>query len=410
MSSTPRKSAYAHRGFTLVELVVVVTIIAILAGALVPTIVKPFMHERRTETIQEMEAIEEAILGRPDLGDWGYLSTIGQLPTTVSQLLAKPGSWSAGTFRNAVPRGWNGPYVQIATQNPTQDAWGNDYIIETNPSDPSLWRLQSWGPNRVPGPTGPTNDDIFFPSATGWYGSTGSVQINLVVTRGNSTAPVEQGWISSASLHVPINNGASDDLRGCAVNNVGQCTVTNVPIGLHALQIDMSPTTGCTVGVNCTVYRPVKVIKPTNVVEVTIPNPTAVSSEVTCSLINLSTAASTAEDCATNIHLPPGGRVNVTVTGALQRTSGGGICYVAAQTLDVNASTRLPTSINVASSTFLAVSSQSSGLAPVFTSRTFENSSPTNNLTIQVGALLAASSANCQFVDGKVVAHRWGSP
>jgi hypothetical protein len=150
-------------------MVVVITIIAIIAGSLVPVITRPYITEKRLETISEMGAIEEAIVGRPEYGDPGYLGTVGQVPTNVQALLIAPGSVSAvtvtpsvggGTNPQGVPFGWNGPYLKSEFEDPTVDAWGTAYTINTACDNKGGWSITSAGPDKVMG----TGDDFIFPT------------------------------------------------------------------------------------------------------------------------------------------------------------------------------------------------------------------------------------------------------
>lgn len=274
MSKYPR-TWNAQRGFTLIELVVVIAIIAILAGAIVPTIIRPQLAERAAETHREMTALEEAVMGRPDLGDWGFLSTIGRVPTNVSELLSMPSGWNSALFRNGVPRGWNGPYVRIASRAPGEDAWGMPYRIEPHGTISGLWRIRSFGANRVDGPSGPNNDDIFYPSPTDWYGSIGTAVVRIHYDTLSNEVP--SGDVRT--IHMSVADGANPSTldRTVACTTVPQknpCTISSVPFGLHALVIELEPGTSGCVGAACIMTRPVRVLKPATTIDVVIPDPT----------------------------------------------------------------------------------------------------------------------------------------
>ncbi len=126
-----------NRGFTLIELMVVIVILGILAGLIIPRIMGRPEEARRMKAKIQIESIETAIkLYRLDNGE--YPSTEQGLealvePPTVGQL---PKAWRKGGYleKGKVPK----------------DPWGNDYIYLC-PGLHDDFDLMSYGADGEPG-------------------------------------------------------------------------------------------------------------------------------------------------------------------------------------------------------------------------------------------------------------------
>ncbi len=132
------------RGFTLIELVVVMVIIALLAGAAVLQINNKIEQGKRTRAMQDVKTFETAV----DL----YEADNGDPPTTQQGLQAlreKPSSPPA-------PQNWNGPYLKKKIE---QDPWGHDYVYRCpGQLNPNGYDIISYAKDGQPGGTGKDQD------------------------------------------------------------------------------------------------------------------------------------------------------------------------------------------------------------------------------------------------------------
>jgi len=125
-------------GFTLIELVLVVTIIAILAGAVTVEAGKRIKLARRTRALEDIRVFELALDS--------YAADNGAPPTTQQSLAAlqsKPTS-------PPVPNNWNGPYIK--KKSVPRDSWGNDYVYRyPGQENPEGYDLVCYGADGQPG-------------------------------------------------------------------------------------------------------------------------------------------------------------------------------------------------------------------------------------------------------------------
>jgi general secretion pathway protein G len=130
-----------HRGFTLVEVLVVMIILAILAAVVVPRVVGRTEDARRARAVADIESLGTAL----DL----YKADNGDYPSTEEGLKALRQA-------PASARNWNGPYLKKAL---APDPWGNDYIY-TAPGEhnPDSYDLLSQGDDGQPGGEGKNAD------------------------------------------------------------------------------------------------------------------------------------------------------------------------------------------------------------------------------------------------------------
>jgi len=139
-----RRQASGEAGFTLVELVVVMTIIVILAGAVALQITHKVEDARRARAVQDIANMETAL----DL----YAADNGSPPTTqqgLSALRTKPSSPPA-------PRNWDGPYLK---KNVPKDPWGGEYVYQCpGQLNPDGYDLISYAADGRPGGTGADED------------------------------------------------------------------------------------------------------------------------------------------------------------------------------------------------------------------------------------------------------------
>ena len=136
LSSRTRRDG---RGFTLVELLVVLAILGLLAGLVGPRVLNQLDGAKSRTAGVQIKDLEQAVeLFRLDAGRY---------PTTaegLQALVAAPPS----------VRGWNGPYLRRGLPD---DPWGNPYRYKF-PGDYGDFDIYTYGADNAPGGSGENAD------------------------------------------------------------------------------------------------------------------------------------------------------------------------------------------------------------------------------------------------------------
>lgn len=118
-------------GFTMLEMVIVIAIIAILAALITPIAVDQISQKRFDVCRDELKVLKKAIVGDPTLIEggtrtsFGFVGDLGVLPENLADLMQQNAWPGSQTNANGFTWGWRGPYI-----NEIKDPWGNDYFYE----------------------------------------------------------------------------------------------------------------------------------------------------------------------------------------------------------------------------------------------------------------------------------------
>lgn len=126
-----------QRGFTLVELLLVLVILALIAGLVLPGIIGKAESAKAKAASSQISRISMSV-------ESFYLDT-GQTPSSLDELVNEPPSVT----------GWNGPYIKNTLLN---DPWGQPYKY-TVPGEHGDFDIWSYGADRQQGGEG-NNADI----------------------------------------------------------------------------------------------------------------------------------------------------------------------------------------------------------------------------------------------------------
>jgi general secretion pathway protein G len=136
-----RKNFKKSRGFTLIELMVVILILAILAALIVPRVIGR-TSQAKTAKAQADEAQLRSFIQQ-------FRLDTGRFPTSDEGLQALEVQPSDVT-------GWKGPY---SDKGIPADPWNNEYILEIpGPEGEDSFSIVTYGADGAPGGTGENAD------------------------------------------------------------------------------------------------------------------------------------------------------------------------------------------------------------------------------------------------------------
>ncbi|RMX17561.1 type II secretion system protein GspG [Vandammella animalimorsus] len=129
----------AQRGFTLIEILVIVAILALLASLVGPQVMGVLGGQKSKTALVQIAEIEKAL----DV----FKLEVGRYPTSsegLQALVTRPGGVAI----------WNGPYLRGGVPS---DPWGKPYIY-SNPGPNGGVQIMSYGGDGAPGGEGENAD------------------------------------------------------------------------------------------------------------------------------------------------------------------------------------------------------------------------------------------------------------
>jgi len=139
------RRSLARAGFSLLEMIVAITIMTVLVGATVPVASKAFLYKARNATNAELQELSEASAA--------FFYDVDRLPLSVAELLVDPPS-----------AGWNGPYLPgVVTDSLTGlsgyqvDAWSRPYSMSISGD---VLTIASMGADATPGTSADLTIDL----------------------------------------------------------------------------------------------------------------------------------------------------------------------------------------------------------------------------------------------------------
>ena len=118
-----------HKGFTLIEIMIAIAIIAIMAAVIGPGIFQYLETAKKSNAKSTIRVLEGAITL--------YQAQVGQLPANLRDLVKAPRD-------EKLRKKWEGPYLK-QKEVPT-DPWGNKYQYRVTPQGENPYELHSYGP------------------------------------------------------------------------------------------------------------------------------------------------------------------------------------------------------------------------------------------------------------------------
>lgn len=215
----------SERGYTLVEMIVVLVVLSILATVAMRNLGQLDDIVKTEETKLEMDKLAFALVGNPEFitagkrTDYGYFGDIGSLPRTWDDLTRNPGRYDT----------WKGPYLsswfsELGTDsNFKYDAWGKIYSA---PSGTNSVSFQSSGEGQSP-----ITRLVCADLSKLLYN-----RVHLTITDLNFVPP---GHSNFDSVILVLNY--PDGKGGIAVRSInpsanGTAKFDSIPIGIHLLQ------------------------------------------------------------------------------------------------------------------------------------------------------------------------------
>jgi general secretion pathway protein G len=131
----------AARGFTLIEILVVIAIIAMLMAVVGPAVMNRLGGAKSKTAVIQIADLDKSL----DL----FKLDVGRYPTNMEGLQAL-------VTAPATAGGWNGPYLQGSLPS---DPWGNPYHY-ANPGPNGGVQILSYGADNAPGGEGENADIV----------------------------------------------------------------------------------------------------------------------------------------------------------------------------------------------------------------------------------------------------------
>jgi general secretion pathway protein G len=215
---------WRSKGFTLIEVIVVIAVLATLAGMLTPLAMRLVERQEGDLTEQRLKAAYQAVAGSWDQGDFGFLGDIGRLPNSLDELVLRGSLPAYAVGANGVGLGWRGPYIQTIGEDFKRDAWGRPLVFNS-----ATGQVTSLGPDGVV-----SADDITYPQTAPVL--QGGLQVSVLEDKGGGNyVPAT----ANTTVTVYYSNGGAQTSVQTAVSPY---VVLGLHPGMHAVHAHNSVT------------------------------------------------------------------------------------------------------------------------------------------------------------------------